>query len=410
MNDSTADIQVRHISFSDIVGGANMSSYRLHRGLVELGVDSKMLVSRKRSDDPSVIHVEKGVQRALSLLRIYSAQALLRCGFPDAPAHSLNLLPSFLGKRIALPSTGITHLHWVHGEMMSISEIPRLPGIPVWTLHDGWALGGSKHFALKENLSYFGRLLDSSIRNRKKRHWANWNVQLIAMCEEMRREAEAHPVLGRLPCEVLPNSVDSREFFRVENAREALGIGADERVVLFVYAGKLFERVKGFDVVEHTLRSVKSSGNEKLTLVVIGGPAGPEENHSWGRLLRPGYVCDPKRMREWYSAADLFLAPSRYEPFGNAVIEAAACGLPCIAFRLGGPADTIDNNVSGILVDPEDVTAYAEAAQSLLRQDEKRTSMGVAARERVRRLYSRDVVAARHLKLYRRLIDARTPR
>ena len=113
-------------------------------------------------------------------------------------------------------------------------------------------------------------------------------------------------------------------------------------------------------------------------------------------------------MREWYSAADLFLAPSRYEPFGNAVIEAAACGLPCIAFRLGGPADTIDNNVSGILVDPEDVTAYAEAAQSLLRQDEKRTSMGVAARERVRRLYSRDVVAARHLKLYRRLIDART--
>ena len=399
------DLQVHHVSFSDLAGGANMSSYRLHRGLVELGVDSKMLVARKKSQDDTVIALEEGVQWGLSLFRIFVAQSLLRCGFPDPHFHSLNLLPSFLNRRVRFPAAGITHLHWIHGEMIGIHEMPSLGGTMVWTLHDGWALEGTKHFTQTESVGLIGQLLDQWTSSRKLRHWQGWDLQLIAMCQAMKAQAAEHPILSRFPCEVLPNSVNTLEFYFEEQARRSLEIPQEEIVFVFVCAGKDFEHLKGFDVIEKILERLGRDNGKRCTLAILGGKVSEEECRPWGKILRLGHLAEPAKMREWYSAADIFLAPSRYEAFGNAIIEAAACRLPCVAFRLGGPADTIVDGVSGFLLPPEDTDGFFGAVQKLLIDSELRQTMGKAAEARARECYSREVVAKLHLELYQRLIE-----
>ena len=68
----------------------------------------------------------------------------------------------------------------------------------------------------------------------------------------------------------------------------------------------------------------------------------------------------------YYSAADLYALPSRYESFGLTAVEAAACGLPTLAFDVGGVSQAVGEGVSGCLIADGDINAYAEKMIKML--------------------------------------------
>jgi UDP-glucose:(heptosyl)LPS alpha-1,3-glucosyltransferase len=109
------------------------------------------------------------------------------------------------------------------------------------------------------------------------------------------------------------------------------------------------------------------------------------------------------RVEARYAAADAFVLPTRYDPFGMVIAEAMACGLPVVTSAAAGAADFIEDGRSGyVITDPEDAGAFARALDHVLSSEASRVAMGAAAREAVSHL-TWDMVAQRTLDVYRSL-------
>ena len=108
-------------------------------------------------------------------------------------------------------------------------------------------------------------------------------------------------------------------------------------------------------------------------------------------------------------ATDIFVLPSRSEGFSNALLEAMACGLPCVATRVGGNPELVVDGESGFLVPPEDPGALAEQIMALLADEPRRRSVGHQARQRVVSNFTSAVMSASVKASYQRILARKFP-
>lgn len=110
-------------------------------------------------------------------------------------------------------------------------------------------------------------------------------------------------------------------------------------------------------------------------------------------------------IQEEYEKSDFFVLSSYYEGFGLVLVEAMACGIPCVSFDCpNGPRGIINNDVDGKLVENGDIEALAEGINYMIENPDKRMAMGRAARENVKR-YSIDSIMAHWDDLFKSLVD-----
>lgn len=173
--------------------------------------------------------------------------------------------------------------------------------------------------------------------------------------------------------EIVPPGVDHAFFSPGDRrgARRALGLGADP-VLLFV--GRI-QPLKGVDVAISALAELDDG---TATLLVVGGPSGPDGHTEAARaralveelgLARQVRFVQPQPhhlLSTYYRAADVCLVPSRSESFGLVALEAAACGAPVVAAAVGGLRTLVDHGRTGFLVDGRDPTVYAAYAAEVL--------------------------------------------
>jgi glycosyltransferase involved in cell wall biosynthesis len=132
------------------------------------------------------------------------------------------------------------------------------------------------------------------------------------------------------------------------------GVGADERVLLFV--GRVSDE-KGVMELPAILRSVRRVIPRARLVVVGSGPAEERLRASVPDCEHIPWVA-PDELARIYPAADLLVLPSRFDTFGCVVVEALASGLPVVAYRTKGPADIVQDGVCGYTVDdPEQLAA-----------------------------------------------------
>jgi len=105
------------------------------------------------------------------------------------------------------------------------------------------------------------------------------------------------------------------------------------------------------------------------------------------------------QLPELYRSSDLYVQPSRSEPFGMAALEAMACGLPLVASATGGLRDLVEDGENGILVPANDAPALARALIRMVSEPELRRRMGERSRERARLRFSLDAVAGEYDRL-----------
>jgi len=167
---------------------------------------------------------------------------------------------------------------------------------------------------------------------------------------------------------------------------------------------------KGIDILLHAFRRV-SERRPELRLDILGdGPLRPElerqaQRIGVGHAVRfKGLVHDvPARL----ARADAFALASRAEIMSVALQEAMAHGLPCIVTRVGGTDELVQDGVNGLLVPPENPTAFADAIERLCGDVKLRRALGRNARRTIEREYTADLMAERHLALYRRMTEPR---
>jgi len=179
-------MKILYLSTLDIMGGAARGAYRLHRGLLDKGVDSTMLCCQKFSDDPTVLGPRTPWESRYWKFRHWATKGLLRLQRSTNPViHSVNVLPTGMAKRINKFDADVIQMHWVGSEMISIREIGEIERPIVWRLADQWAFSGGEHYALpgraeryaegylKTNRpqGYDGLDIDRWTWDRKMKHW-----------------------------------------------------------------------------------------------------------------------------------------------------------------------------------------------------------------------------------------------
>jgi glycogen synthase len=110
-------------------------------------------------------------------------------------------------------------------------------------------------------------------------------------------------------------------------------------------------------------------------------------------------------IRRFYQEATICAVPSLWEAFGYVCAEAMACGAAVIASRTGGLAEIIEDEKSGVLVEPGKAAELARAILSLIRDPERRAQIGAAARNRAVEEFSSAKIAARMTSLYQQVIQ-----
>jgi len=188
-------------------------------------------------------------------------------------------------------------------------------------------------------------------------------------------------------------NASAREKYR-SATRQAHGIPEDVPVFLFLAAN--WKR-KG---LEFLLRALPP-GEDYRALVVGKERSGPFERIAAERGVRDHVVFagpTPEPVR-YYGAADLFVLPTRYDPFANVCLEALACGLPVITSRENGAAELIEPGVNGYLLDrPDDVAQIREFLLRYLRTPEKAAMRDAAAGTGAR--YSAERTARETLRVF----------
>ncbi len=187
---------------------------------------------------------------------------------------------------------------------------------------------------------------------------------------------------------VAPNAVDLRIFASGADGSALRGrFGLDGCV--FLYAGR-FDAEKGLDTLVGAMRDVPA------TLVLIGsGPMEATLRRSAGDHLRVVGPLARDELVPWYAAADAFVLPSRSEPWGMVLNEAAAAGLPLVATEAVGAAhDLIEPGGNGFRVPVDDAPALAEALRSLAADAELRRAFGRRSKELSERFRPEDWAAA----------------
>jgi glycosyltransferase involved in cell wall biosynthesis len=218
---------------------------------------------------------------------------------------------------------------------------------------------------------------------------------------------------------VIPNGVDLHRFRPAPagdrpRLRGALGLPPDAPLVTFV---GFFSRDKAPHLLVEAWCWVRREVMPPPTLLLIGATAqthvevDPEVVADVRHRIRAEGVEASVRFVEkthdvpgCLRASDIFVLPSLREGMSNALLEAMASGLPCVAATLPGITDAvIEHRVNGLLFPPGDATALAGALRFLLRDPARAQELGRRARETVEQRYSITRTARRVLEVYESL-------
>jgi glycogen(starch) synthase len=170
---------------------------------------------------------------------------------------------------------------------------------------------------------------------------------------------------------------------------------------------------KGFDVAIAALAKVRSQGlDADLTLIGWGRERMSLQkaavDHAVADHVRFEGVLDRRRTLEAIAGCSLVLIPSRMrEGFSLVAAEAALCGVPCVASRVGGLPEVVEDGATGLLVTPDDPDRLASAVIDLLRDPQRLRTLGANARRRAQERFDMDRCVDGYLKLYRELTQLR---
>jgi len=416
-------MKILHLNRLDVSGGAARAAYRLHRGLLENGNDSFMLVQDKRGDDKYILGPKNIIAKGWARTKpfIETLPLYIHKNYQKTPYH-IQWMPSLIRRYWSIVKSDIVHLHWICGGFIQIEQLKKFNKHLIWTLHDMWPFTGGCHYAGK--CVYFhdkcGRCpqLGSKCAYdvsrftwwRKVRAWKKLSLTIVSPSQWLANQAKASSLFKDRPIEVIPNglNIDCYKPFDQKVAREIFSFPMEKKLILFGAIKSISDKRKGFQFLKPALQLLSNSTNLKDTELVVFGASEPENPPELGFPVHyMGTLHDEISIALLYSAVDVFVAPSIQDNLPNTVMESLACGTPCVAFNIGGMPDMIEHLQNGYLVSPFDYEDLARGLKWVL--DQKGTHLEnhlrLKAREKVVKNFDIKLVVEKYIKLYKNILS-----
>jgi len=371
--------------FRPLVGGSERQAEKLAVALSESGCRVRILTPRIDHDSPDMeeangVTIERFPLTDLSRRYPFNGVALLN--IPYICWQIVRVV------RPRLKGVDILHCHIGSLQTGAAALAGHLSGVPVLCKA---ANSGEQSDLLKvERSGATGHLVAWLIKS----FVGTWVATTIAVADSLikagvRRERVVH----------IPNGVN---FTAEPSVFQMTG-----KVRRFLYMGRLSSGInrdvgtliEAFDCL--------ATQHEDIELAIVGGGDLLEKTRrltqtctSQDRIHLPGF----DRPEKWLVWADCFVLPSRWEGLSNALLEAMAAGLPCIANDIPPNREVLDNGTCGILVTLGNTPALIEALQRFILFPKEAQSFGSLAFERARKYYAIENIAGRYLELYDSLL------
>jgi len=418
-------MRVLLVNTSERIGGAAIAASRLLRALNRCGVEAEMLVRDKQTDNPRVITIaDSPVQRlrfAADRAYIYLRNGLTR---QNLFAIDTGRFGTDITRRPEFRRADVVHLHWINQGLLSLRDVERICQSGkrvVWTMHDMWPFTGICHHA-DQCLLWKEACGNCPLLRRPTAHDLSWQVfrrkaqvygahrlSFVGCSNWLTGLAQQAPLLAGQHVESIPNPIDTVRYTPVGSAaerdkiRRSLGLPTDRQLLLFV-AYKVTTPAKGIAYLREAIAQLCTQHPEwrsQLGLVAVGR----EAERLRGSFEVPVYAAEYTEtetvMTAYYRAADLLVMPTLMDNLPNTIMEAMACGVPCVGFEVGGLPQMITHETDGYLVRYKDTAHLVYCLHEALTSPH-RAELSRAARHKAVTAYSEEAVAARYAALYER--------
>ena len=414
-------MKVLIVNTSERTGGAAIAAHRLFMALNNHGVKAKMLVRDKQTDNLSVIALPRSPllrwhflwERFVIYWRLhFSREHLFEVDIANT-GTDITRLPEFR-------EADLIHLHWINQGMLSLSVIKKIlrSGKPVvWTMHDIWPATSICHLTLGcqqfmqrcEHCRYLSddstktTRLSATVWQRKAALLSKGSITFVACSRWLEGEARKSSLLKGQHITSIPNAIDSRIYKPgpQREARQSLQLPEDKLLLLFV-CQRLTNVNKGTKYLIEACRLLTAQHpelNSRLGIVLLGGHADEVARELPFEAYPLGYISEENRIAQVYQASDAFILPSLSENLPNTIMEAMACGLPCIAFHVGGIPEEIDHKKNGYVAAYCDSEDLARGIHWTLCEAD-RQALSASAVRKVAHNYSQSMVALHYIEVY----------
>jgi len=272
----------------------------------------------------------------------------------------------------------IIHLHNIHGYYLDIRvlfEFLKNYGKPVvWTLHDCWAFTGHCAYfdyadcnkwktgcgQCPQKSAYPASfLLDDSKKSfqEKKRLFTSVPNMNIVTPSDWLNNLVKESFLGEIPVTTINNGIDLSVFRPVETKFKEKNNLRGKKLVLGI--ANVWEKRKGLD--DFIALSKILSDDAKIVLV---GLSEKQISSLPSNIMGITRTANINELVELYSAADVFVNPTKEDNFPTVNIEAIACGTPVVTYNTGGSGEML-NEKCGIVVPTGDINALAKAIENI---------------------------------------------
>ena len=315
----SAPLKVTLVSHSDLLGGAAVVTYRLMEALRRHGIDARMVVYTKLSDDPNV-HLTgsrwvRGVKFMAERVRIALANGMNRANLFKVSVANIGLP---IHRHPLVREADIVVLGWINQGMMSLKGIRKLAALHkpvIWTMHDMWNLTGICHHAYEcrgyieqcgncQFLSgYSAADLSHSIWMKKKELYSSLPITFVAVSHWLANRCKASSLLGDRDVRVIPNAFPIDSFTTSPKSGVLPPTVMTDRNLILIGAARLDDPIKG---LEYTIKALNTlfDNNPQLAKtsqavffgslrnpLALRGPSLPL--HTPGPHQRPSYTAPP---------------------------------------------------------------------------------------------------------------------
>ncbi len=416
-------MRVLIINTSERTGGAAIAAWRLMAALNNNGIKAKMLVRDKETDQLTVVELKKSL---LNLWKfVWERVVIWRANsFKRHELFSVDIANTGIDIT-ALPEfkqADVIHLHWINQGMLSLRNIQKIldSGKPVvWTMHDMWPFTGICHYAetceryqtechdchflydggSKKDLSY-------KTFQKKKKLLAHAHITFVACSQWLEAMAKKSALLQGQTITNIPNAININLFKPrdKQEARRKCGLPEEKKLLLFGSL-KITDKRKGVDYLIEACKLLHEKYpdlSDQLGVVIVGKQAEQVTQLIPFPVYDMAYVSDEKKLVDIYNAVDLYVTSSLQDNLPNTIVEAMACGIPCIGFNVGGIPQMIDHLHNGYVAEYMSADDFANGIHWALSQGNYQELSEEAYRKALT-CYSEHTIAQKYINIYNRV-------
>jgi glycosyltransferase involved in cell wall biosynthesis len=408
-------MKVVHLSTYTAQGGAGIATLRIHKKLLEQGIDSNLLVFKPSGSlVPGVTEIRKGFfykARDFFFFRIDNLFFRNKIR-PGAQQFSFNFFRRVnIRHHPLIKQADIVCLYWVGANFLTPKQIGQINKPLVWRLSDKWPFTGGCHYSgdCKRYEDHCGSCPQLVTNKRKDFTWFQWrkknnawhnkNITIVAPSNWIADAAGKSSLFRNKSIVRVGTGVD-HTIFKPNNkqeAKQALSISSNSKVILFGASNALASTYKGGTFFR---KLIEQMADRDFVFLLFGSDKTHIIDDIYKKVKFLGVLKEESELRQAYIAADIFICPSIEDNLPNTVLEAMACGTPCIAFRnSGGVIDVIDHKENGYLAEFKNVDDLVNGI-SWISEANTNGSISLKAREKILKEFTLDKQVNSLIKIY----------